>query len=162
MLDAGKIVVRLQSVCPLDSDRVWIGNPADKATWNVPPHSSATTQQKAALLSAIDSMSTVDRVPRSLWDVYADLLTLTATQKNAIWDDLTIGPPANKIKLDTGPHSEVGFLCHFLVVNSGLAAAAVGDAKARAAAAYVVDNPTYLVNPSFAPTINIPGDQPVS
>ncbi len=99
------------------------------------------------------------RVPRSIWAVYQDLLALTGAQKTNVWADLTSGSPA-KITLDKGPHSDTAFVLHWAATNTSLPAASIVDAKVRAAAAYVVDNPKYLNIPAFDPTINVLGDQP--
>ncbi len=109
----------------------------------------------------VDSSTIIStaRKPRTLWAVYQDLLALTGAQKTNVWADLTSGSPA-KITLDKGPHADIAFVLHWAATNTSLPAAAIVDAKVRAAAAYVVDNPKYLVIPAFDVTINIAGDQP--
>jgi hypothetical protein len=49
---------------------------------------------------------------------------------------------------------------HWMAVHSGASAASLNEARVRMIAAGVQDNPRYLVNPAFDPTINVLGDEP--
>lgn len=93
--------------------------------------------------------------PRPLYAIYNSLAALSSTQKTNIWTDLSSGSPA-KYLADLGPNAAAIAALDWAVRFSGLGAAAITDAKLRIAAIYVADNPTYLLSPSFDPTINVP------
>lgn len=98
------------------------------------------------------------RKPRGLYSIYVDINALSGTNKTAIWTDLTSGSPP-KWALNTGQNQAAIVTLHWSAVNSGATAANLTDARMRLAACYVQDNPRYLVNPSFAAAVNIPGDE---
>jgi hypothetical protein len=60
---------------------------------------------------------------------------------------------------DAGPNAAALATIQMLGASVTLSAADVLEAKIRAAAFYVQDNPLWLVNPVFSVTINIPGDE---
>jgi hypothetical protein len=94
---------------------------------------------------------------RSLYNIYTDIKGLNSTQKTNIWNDLNSGTPA-KITLDLGPASMfIAMLWGFGHELTGLTAADLAIMKIMAATYYVWDNPNYLVNPSFDPSINVAG-----
>lgn len=99
------------------------------------------------------------RVPRTLLAIYTDLKALTAQQQGAIWTDISSGSPA-KYFSDQGAEPGAVSIYDFIIFKSGLPGPAITDAQFRLVAIYTRDNPTYLVNPPFAPTVNVPGDQP--
>lgn len=90
--------------------------------------------------------------------IFAALSALTGPQKTAVWADLTGGSPA-KWTSDRGPNAAAILMCVGITVSlaGAMTAAQLTDMKVRAVAAYVLDNPLYLVNPAFDPTINVPG-----
>jgi hypothetical protein len=99
------------------------------------------------------------RKPRLLLDVYNDLVALSAAQKTNINADLFVGSPP-KFTGDTGSSQADLLVLWTLQQVGGLS---VGDktlVKLAAAAIYCLDNPKYLVHPSFDATILVPGDQP--
>lgn len=99
------------------------------------------------------------RRARTIYAIYAELATLTQAQRDAIWADLSAGNPP-KLALDAGPNTASVFTMHFLGASvGGLTAAEKNEAKRRGVAFYVQDNPAYLVRPSFAPTVNVAGDE---
>jgi hypothetical protein len=121
---------------------------------------AATPAQKTQggnIAAAFDGLA---RRPRPILAIYQQLLALTATQKTAIGNDLFAGSPM-KVLTDTGANAAAIAVLHWGAVNAGLAAAAVTDAKLRAAACYAQDNPQALVNPVYDASINVPGDEPV-
>lgn len=97
------------------------------------------------------------KVRRSLLDIITDLNALAPTQKNNVWNDLTIGPPANKWQSDSGINAAAIAVLQFLATTGTLNATDLLNAKIRGVAMYVQDNPGYLVRPAFDLTINIPG-----
>lgn len=98
-----------------------------------------------------------DRIARSYFSIYNDIVALTNSQKTNIWDDLTSGSPI-KLSQNTGPNSGFVFLLWRIASNASLPAATITDMKIAAATYYVQDNPRYLITPLFDATINIPGD----
>lgn len=99
------------------------------------------------------------RKPRTVLAIYTDLLALTAQQKTNIGNDLFAGSPM-KVLTDPGANAAAIFVLHWGAVNGGLGAAAIADAKIRAAAFWAQDNPAAFVHPVYDNTINVPGDQP--
>jgi len=92
---------------------------------------------------------------RSLLSIYQDLNALTAAQKNAVWTDFTSGTPP-KWSLDDGPLAGVVMALSVPAVDlSGLSSADQLKARLKMVAAYCVDRPLYLVNPSFDGSISI-------
>lgn len=129
-----------------------------KVDWipvNFPP-----TAPQDALAAAIVAAHGGPRVKRTLLAIIADLTALTSGQKIAIGNDLFTGPPANKWQGNAGPNAAAMFTLYFQTQTGGMSPADKALAKLYAAAMYTQDNPKYLVNPSFDPSINIPGDQP--
>ena len=99
------------------------------------------------------------RKPRTLLAIYNDLRAQAAQQQSAIWLDISSGSPA-KYFSDPGVEPGAVSLYDFIIHQSGLPGTAITDAQFRLVAVYCRDVPGYLVNPAFAPTVNIPGDQP--
>jgi hypothetical protein len=99
------------------------------------------------------------RKPRLLLDIRADIVALSTGQKTAVWADITSGSPP-KWASDGGRNAAAIAVLTLLGSSGTLSAADVREAKIRGVAMYCQDVPTYLVNPVFDPTINIPGDQP--
>jgi hypothetical protein len=102
------------------------------------------------------------RVPRPLWQIYQDVAALTAAQKQAIWADLTSGPPSlpKKYLRAVGPNAAAVNALDWAVTDSGAAGASLQSAQTRMISMICQDYPDYLVNPAFDPTINVPGDGP--
>lgn len=119
----------------------------------------AWNAQQPPPLDYTTPISPTARKPLPLLTIYNAILALTSTQKTNIWNDLTSGSPV-KISQDVGPNAASIFLLWRIASNISLPAATITDMKITAATYYVQDNPTYLVNPSFDNTINVPGDQP--
>jgi len=87
---------------------------------------------------------------RMLWNLWSQLNGLSTKQQNNITADLQTGSPPKQ----------------FAVEQENTSAAfsswqASSGATMTSAAFYVQDNPTYLINPAFDPTINVPGWEPV-
>lgn len=92
----------------------------------------------------------------SLLALTTSLNALSATQKNAIWADVTSGNPPKWSK-DVGANAAAIAVLQLLTTSGTLNAADILAAKIRGVAMYVQDNPNYLVNPAFDPSINVPG-----
>ena len=116
-----------------------------------------TANQSTQLNTTVAAWDPRPRVKRSLFAIYTDLTALTATQQTNVWNDLSSGSPA-KYLLDAGADAAAIIVLDWVVRKAGATGAALTDAKLRAAAMYVQDNVTYLVNPVFDATINVPGD----
>lgn len=100
--------------------------------------------------------------PRLVWDVYHEVDALSAANKTAIWNDLNAGTPP-KWALDRGYNSADLNLIWLLATQLAVVSSAADKNLCRSMliAIFVVDNPSYLVNPPFAAGVNIPGDEPV-
>jgi hypothetical protein len=134
------------------------GAPATSVTIFFDP--ALTVAQKTTLDGVVAGHAPAGpRKSRTVLAIYNNILALTTAQKNNISGDLFAGTPF-KVLTDAGPNAAAIFVLHWGVTNAGLSVAAVNDAKFRAAAFYVQDNPKYLVHPPFDATINILGDQP--
>lgn len=121
-------------------------------TWN---------SQQTPPLDLSDRPPTARR-PRLLWDIYQNVSALTTQQLDAVWTDLNAVPAggAPKWALDEGVNRG-GIVSLQWASSGGGSPASRTDAQRRMISMYAQDVPNYLVNPSFRPEINIPGDQPV-
>ncbi len=94
---------------------------------------------------------------RPLLAIYNDLNALTTPQKNAVWANFIAGSPPLWSTDDGVNAGSVMALSVPAIDLTGLTVAVQTIARLKMVAAYVLDRPLYLVNPSFDPTINIPG-----
>jgi hypothetical protein len=113
----------------------------------------------------------VRMVPRTMYAIAADIFALTGslptpaagTQKANIIADLFSGSLATgsqKWQKDPGPNApSLAAVYAAITASNGLATFNAAQ-QLIMAAIYVVDNPNYLVNPSFDPTISINGLAP--
>ncbi|HYE00295.1 MAG TPA: hypothetical protein VEH84_12990 [Alphaproteobacteria bacterium] len=111
-------------------------------------------QQQAQPLSLADVAPTA-RKPRALYAIRADIAALTNSQKTAAWNDLTGGTPP-KWSQDAGPNAAALAVLQLLGASGTLGAADVLEAKTRAAAMYLQDNPGWLRSLG----IPVDGDEP--
>lgn len=95
---------------------------------------------------------------RTLPDITADLNALSNPQKVALWSDLTSGSPP-RLFTSTGPNAGAIGVLHLIAGGMGIGNALMLEAKIRAAAMYLQDNPRYLRNPSFDESIDISGEE---
>jgi len=95
------------------------------------------------------------RKPRTLYAIRADIAGLTNAQKSAAWTDLTGGTPP-KWSQDAGPNAAALAVLQMIGASGTLGAADVAEAKLRAAAFYLADNPTWLRSLG----IPVDGDEP--
>ncbi len=99
---------------------------------------------------------------RSLLSIYNDLNALTLAQKNAIWANFTAGSPP-LWSTDDGPYAGTVMACSVAAIDmTNLTTAVQTIARLKMVAAYVLDRPLYLVNPTFDPSVlnlSIPGYQ---
>lgn len=137
-----------------DGSRIWPDGSTDVLLVAMPAVSGPWTYDAVNKLA----VPIVPRVRRLLLDIITDINALSTAQKNLIWTDITSGAPP-KWELDAGPNAAAIAVLQW-AATSGVSAADILSAKIRGVAMYCADNPKYLVNPAFAPTINIPGDQP--
>lgn len=94
---------------------------------------------------------------RSFLAIYNDLAALTSGQKAAVWAALTAGSPP-LWATDDGPDAgAVAALSVAAIDLTGLSAGVQTAARMKMVAAYVRDNPLWLVAPTFDPTVNVPG-----
>lgn len=102
------------------------------------------------------------RRPRLIYDVWHDVGALTAAQKVATWNDLQTGDPP-RWALDRGPNAADLHTLWLFATQVGAIQTATDRQKCQQMliSIYTVDNPTFLCNPPFDPTIEIPGDEPV-
>lgn len=101
---------------------------------------------------------------RSLLAIYTDLAALTSPQKIAIWTDFTSGSPPRWSRdgddgQTHGTHAPALAVAAVGAIDmhtsAGFTAAEQLSARLRMVAIYLLDNPKYLVNPAFDPTINV-------
>lgn len=109
-----------------------------------------TAQQISQADGVIQATSLIARTARKWRAILNDLQALTNTQRTAIKTDLTNGTPAKWTTLTDDP---------VVWAVLGNAAAATTQQLVAAVVQIILTNPTYLVQPTFDATINIPGDQ---
>lgn len=143
---------RLSDIQDVPAARTWADGGADVPLNAVPAGFgpwSYDSVNKLAVKAA--------RVPRTLFAIRADIAALSAAQKTAVWNALIAGTPP-LWATDSGANAAALAVLQMLGASLTLSAADVLEAKTRAAAMYAQDVPLFLVNPAFAPTVNIPGD----
>lgn len=118
-----------------------------------------SVMSEAAVTEAIRLQDT--RYPRTLASIYADLQALSNANKAAVWGDLSGGSPKKYLAGLGGNTAAIGAL-DWAATESGATGHALTAARLRIAAMYCQDHPAYLVNPAFAPAVNVPGDEPAS
>lgn len=165
----------LRSVSGADLNKLWhelvgAGIQLSVLTWTPlgPPNLLIRTVatpdpgQESIMDSILEAHDGRPRAPRRLYDIYVAIGALAAGQRAAAWSDLSSGSPP-KLALDAGPNAAAIFTLHLLADGvAGLTAAEKNEARRRAVAFYVQDNPGYLVGPAFDRTINLPGDELVT
>jgi hypothetical protein len=114
--------------------------------WQPRPYPETLTADVAVTFKAL----------RTLLAIYTDLQALTAAQKTNVWTDLSSGTPKKYLQ-DVGRNAAAIAALDWAATDSGATGTALTAAKLRIGAMYVQDNPAYLINPSFDPTINVPG-----
>jgi hypothetical protein len=100
-------------------------------------------------------------VVRPLHSILPDVQALTDEQFTNVWNDLSApseeeGAP-HKYLTDYGVNAGPIFTMDWSLVNGGLTGQELKSAQHTITTFYVQDNPKYLVNPPFDPSINIPG-----
>jgi hypothetical protein len=118
--------------------------------------SGAQYDQMATLVAAHDGRP---RQTRTFGAILADYNALPGATRSKVYADLTA--PANNPKWQEDRTSDFAAL-EFLSAQSGANATSIDKAKSYLAVAYCQRYPTYLVNPPFAPEVNIPGDEPIA
>lgn len=118
-----------------------------------------TTEEQATLAAFVAAYHPLPWRKRRLLDIYTDITALSGANQTAIWTDLSAGTPP-RWATDVGPNAAALFALQFLATAvAGLTTAERNEARRRVAAFYVGDNPKYLVNPAFAPAINVNGEE---
>jgi hypothetical protein len=109
---------------------------------------------KAALSAAVAAHDPRPRRPRPLHAILADLLALQPAQQTAIWTDLTSGTPPKWRTTSSDP-------CVWAKATQGTTTAME---KAVGVAFYCREagHERYLVNPAFAPAINIDASEVIT
>lgn len=103
----------------------------------------------------------IGRRRRTILEIMNDLDALSGAQSLAIWNDLTAGLPP-KVATCPGVNAAAIWTMHFVATGiGGLTATEKNEGRQRTIAFWVQDDPQYLVNPPFAPEIDVPGDAPV-
>jgi len=130
--------------------------------WTVQYDPSATQgqiDQGNSMAAAFDGKG---RQTRTLAAIYSDMQKLTTTQHNKAWADISAPAPGapTKYLTDVGINAGPIFVLHWTIYNSGASGAQLLAAQKEMLTMYVQDNPTYLMQPTFDPTINISGDDP--
>lgn len=132
-------------------------SPCYIASWSL---AGVTQPTEAEVMSHEAEYLASFRRRRRLYDIWQQLNGLTAGQQNNIWTNITSGTPP-LWATDAGSNAAGIMALHWSATNSGATAANLNDAKRRLVAMYCQDNVKYLVNPTFDPTINVPGDEPL-
>lgn len=111
--------------------------------------SSATAGQIAQGNQVAATWPPDDHRARPLWAIHQDVNALSAKQQGNINTDLLGGSPPKALATES------------LNTPSIFVATGVGGAENYVIALYTQVNIFYLTQPSFDPTINIPGTEPV-
>lgn len=95
---------------------------------------------------------------RSMYAIAANVFALTSVQKANVIADLFGGTPP-KYQQDLGPNAAAISAIYASLTNAAGVAVFNQVQQLIIVAMYTQGNPTYLVTPSFDPTINIAGSQ---
>lgn len=126
---------------------------------NEPPSALSPAERAAARAAAL-AVDPRPQRPRPLRALRAALAALTPPQKAAVWTALTTGTPPLWATA-TGPHAALLAALHLTATASALLPPEAAEARLLTAAVYVLDDPYWLINPPFAPAVNVPGLEPV-
>src|SRR5215469_4032071 len=134
------------------------------STFTVTYDPSATQAQKDQGNQIASTWPTTVYQTRALVPIRNDLNALSLARRHAIFNDLwsiPAGQAETKILLDNGPNAPA--IWGFYMWNEiGLLNSTQLDTnQTYVTCLYVQDLPFYLVNPSFDPTLNIPGIEPM-
>jgi hypothetical protein len=96
---------------------------------------------------------------RSLTSIYQAVQALTTAQHANVWADLTAATATSPRKYldDYGPNAAAIFVMDWIVYVLRPTAAQLTAAQNDVISFVVQDEPLYLVNPTFDPSINLPG-----
>jgi len=127
--------------------------------WTVHYDPTATDEQKAQGDAFASSFDGLGRQSRLLYDIWVDFDKLTGAQKQAVLTDLTGGSPP-KWRLNRGPNA--GSMLSIWVTSQTTVMPTPDKnlCKQALAVLYTQDNPYYLLNPTFDPTINVSALEP--
>lgn len=157
-VDAGKLLVEFTDV----GIPVAIGGVSwDVATQRIilTTDRNLTAQEEIVVSNIITAHDSRPKHKRTIFSIRVELNALSAAKKNAVWNDINSGNPP-KWSLDAGPNAAAIAAIEFSATSvAGITAAEKTEARLRLVAMYIQDNPKYLVNPSFDPTINVPGNE---
>jgi hypothetical protein len=122
-----------------------------------------TPAEKAALDALVAAHDGRPRRARSLADIYDDLAGLLPAQQDAILADLQLGAALSTSPKWTSlrpPQDGPAFAAWWAATKlAGATNAEKRQAGGIIASMYAQQNPKYLVNPAFAPSVNVPGDE---
>jgi hypothetical protein len=95
----------------------------------------------------------------SLSSLYQSVAALSQTQRNNIWADLSAPatPTPRKYLTDYGTNASAIFTMDYLLYVVGGTAAQVDSGRNDIISFWTQDNPQYLINPAFDPSISVPG-----
>ena len=111
-------------------------------------------------VAVYDNTGVLLGIRKSIYDIITELKALTNTQITNIWNNLNAGSPP-LIALDDGNNAAAIWTMHFVATGIGsLTQAEKNESRYRLIAFYVQDNPTYLDQPAFDPSIQILGYTP--
>jgi len=130
------------------------------STFTVQYDPSATQAQKDQGDSIASTWPNTDYRSKPLWHIYSDVNGLSATQKAAVTNDLFAGTPAKALQ-DEGANASGIYSVYYSTQTATLSVADKNTGKLYVIMFYVQDNPTYLINPPFDPSISVPGWEPV-
>ena len=94
--------------------------------------------------------------PKSMYSIATSIFGLSSSQKTNLISNLFGGNPALYQK-DVGPNAAAISAVYASITNASGVASFNQAQQLIIAAMYTQDNPNYLVNPTFDPTINVSG-----
>jgi hypothetical protein len=121
---------------------------------------TATAADRDAVNALIASWIWGEHRPRKLHDIWQAINALSAAQQANVWNWLVSGTPPVWTQ-HQGTNDAAMLAVHFTATLTGLTTAQLNDARRRLVAMMVEDRPLLLVNPTFDPTISVPGQEPV-
>jgi len=142
---------------PVNPNDMSMGSQTDKTSWYIGLEPGSTAQDQINLDNAIQATDVHSHLRhRYFYEVYSDIQKLTTAQWTNVWKDLGATSP-RKYWYDRGPMLSGIIALDWSWYTSGAAAAQQKIAQMEITALYVVDNPLYLVEPTFDTTILVSG-----
>ena len=130
-----------------------------KFTITYPPGTPQNIQDQGNAIAA--TWPTTLYRSRLMWDIAQQLQQMDPQKLNEIYGDLWVNTWPPKLVKSEGANSSGIFAMYGTWQFAGTSPGDADICRLYGTAMYIQDNPTYCINPSFDPSISVPGWEPV-